>query len=117
MLEMGVVTKEEDILNIIDVYNGDFNALAVVKKILLANKDETLQRYAFLIPADNRERNKELLIQLKGNVDEFININTMQVVSKPWNSFNQGMTSVSMSMSSMAEFVQERLGDNLELLN
>lgn len=117
MLEMGVVKKEDDVKNIIDTYDGDFNALAVIREILLKSKDETLQSYAALVPVDNRERNKELLLQLKGNVDEFININTMQVVSKSWNSFNQGLTNVSMSMSSMAEFVQDRLGDNLELLS
>ena len=117
MLEMGVIAGEDDIINIIDTYRGDFNALAVIRKILLKSKDETLQSYAALVPKDNREKNKELLTQLKGNVNEYININTIQVIHKSWNLFNQGLTSVSMSMSSMAEFVQDRLGDNLELLN
>lgn len=117
MLEMGVIAGEDDVINIIDTYRGDFNALAVIRKILLNSKDETLKSYAALVPKDNRERNKELLTQLKGNVNEYININTIQAVHKSWNLFNQGLSSVSMSMSGMAEFVQDRLGDNLELLN
>lgn len=117
MLEMGVTVGEDDILNIIDTYRSDFNALATIKKILQKSNEEILQRHAALVPTDNRGRNKELLIELKGNVEEFINGSTLRVVSRSWNAFNQGLTSVSMSMSSMAEFVQENLGDDLELLS
>lgn len=117
MLEMGAVKEREDIKNIIDNYAGDFNALAVLREILLKSKNKALHECVSLVPLDNREKNKELLAQLKGNVHKYINISAVQSVSRSWNMFNQGLTSVSMSMDSMAQFVQDRLGDNLELMN
>lgn len=116
MLELKAVREKEDIQNIIDTYAGDYNALAVIKKILLNSSDETLALYAFLIPEDNRERNKQLLNQLKGNVERYISTKALRDTSKTWNTFNQGLTGVSSSMDSMAEFVTNKLGDDLELL-
>lgn len=117
ILEMGVVGSKDDIQNIIDVYKGDYNALAVIREILYKSKDEEIQKFASLVPGDNRGENKRLLSQLHSNVDKYINVDTVRGVSKSWNAFNHGMTSVSSSMDSMSKFVQDRLGDNLELLN
>lgn len=117
MLELEVVKEQDDILNIINTYAGDFNALAAIREILHQSKNEQLQNYAILIPTDNRSKNKSLLTQLRGNVDKYINIDTVQSASKSWNVFNQGLTGVSMSLDSMSQFVSERLGDMLELLN
>ena len=116
MLEMGAITEKEDVKNIIDTYTGDYSALALIKTVLTKSEHESLKDSAFLIPADNREQNRRLLGQLRDNVDQNINISTMRTVSKSWNSFNQGMTSVSMSMDSFVQFVTDRLGDNLELI-
>lgn len=117
MLEIGAVREQDDVQNIIDTYAGDFNALAAIREILKQSKYESLQNYATLIPADNRSKNKRLLAQLRGNVDKYININTVQSASKSWNTFNQGLTGVSMSLDSMSQFVTDRLGDDFELLN
>ncbi len=116
MLELGAIHEKEDIQNIIDTYAGDFNALSMIKKILKNSKDETLVLYASMVPEDTRDRNKQLLNQLKGNVDKYINVETLKASSKAWNAFNQGATGVSTSMDSMAEFVENKLSDNLELL-
>lgn len=115
-LELGAICEKDDIQNIIDIYAGDFNALAMIKKILKNSGDEMLVLYASMVPEDNRDKNKQLLNQLKRNVDTYMNINTLKSASKAWNSFNQGLTGVSASMDSMAEFVETKLGDNLELL-
>lgn len=115
-LELGAIREKDDIQNIIDTYAGDFNALAMIKKILKNSNDETLVLYASMVPEDNRDKNKRLLNQLKGNVDTYMNVNALKNASKAWNSFNQGLTGVSASMDSMAEFVETKLGDDLELL-
>lgn len=117
MLEIGSIRERDDVQNIVDAFKGDFNALSAIKKILLKSDDEEMQKFAHLIPEDNREENKRLLIQLRDNVDRYINIDTVRVASKSWNAFNYGSTGVSMSMDSMAQFVQERLGDALDLLS
>ncbi|EXG87937.1 hypothetical protein K413DRAFT_4842 [Clostridium sp. ASBs410] len=116
MLEMAAITEKEDVKNIIDTYTGDYSAMALIKTVLVKSEHATLRDCALLIPADNREYNRRLLGQLRDNVDQNINISTLQAVSKSWNSFNQGLTSVSISMDSMAQFVTDRLGDNLELI-
>lgn len=115
MLELGTVQEKDDLQNIIDTYAGDFNALAVIKKVLKNSGNKVLQDV--VMPEDNRERNKQLLAQLRGNVDRNINNETLKSSSKAWNAFNRGRADVSVSMDSMAEFVETRLGDDLELLN
>ena len=92
-------------------------ALEMIKKAILQGKEENTRKYADLIPADNREHNIKLLRQLSGNVDKYISINAVFVTSKAWNSFNQGLTGVSASMDSMTEFCENRLNDDLSLIN
>lgn len=116
MLEVGAIRAEDDIQNIIDTYADDYNALALIRTMLQKSKDEQIQEFTVLIPADNREENKKLLSQLRGNVDTYINADNVKATSKSWNAFNQGTTSVSASMDSMVEFVENRLDDNLKLL-
>ena len=67
MLELGAVQEKVDLQNIIDTYVGDFNALSVIKKVIKNSGNKVLQDV--VIPEDNREKNKQLLAQLKGNVD------------------------------------------------
>jgi len=115
MLELGTVQGRDDLQNIIDTYAGDFNALAVIKKVLENSGNKVLQDV--LMPEDNREKNKQLLTQLRGNIDRNISNETLKSFSKEWNAFNQGFVDVSVSMDSMAEFVETRLADDLELLD
>ncbi len=112
MLELGTIQSTEDLQNIVDAYKEDFNAMAVIKTIATKKGIDGV-----IFPVDNRERNRQLLNQLRGNVDLYINNERLKSISRTWNTFNQGTTNVSISMDSMAEFVDTRLGDNLELLS
>lgn len=116
MLEFGAVS-EEDIQNIIEMYMGDYNALAVIKKILLKSENENLKACAPLIPTDTRENNRRLLKQFGTNVDNFLNIYAVENAVKTWERSNQGMTSLSLGLDGMIQFVSDRLDDDLELLN
>ena len=102
MIEAGAITDTEDFQNIIDVYKDDYNALAMIRN-LLKSDDPKYIALVMLIPKDNREYNKKLLNDLRNNVD--ININ-------PYTIKNQ----VSMSLQSMAQFVNDRLNDDLEVM-
>ena len=102
MIEAGAITDQEDFKNIIDVYKDDYNALATIRNILKSDDIKYIE-LAMLIPKDNRENNKRLLNQLRNNID--ININPHIIKNN-----------VSMSLESMARFVTDRLGDNLELI-
>lgn len=110
MLELGTIREAEDLQNIVDTYREDFNAVAVIQNIV-ASKGIT----GVVFPVDNREKNRKLLNQLKENVDRYIN--TERAKSDSNASFNQGLTDTPASMDSMAEFIETRLGDDLELLN
>ena len=116
MFEMGAICYEEDIKNIIDTYSGDFNALAVIRQILVNSDNKTWNDCIASIPEDKREKNKELLMQLRSNVNTYINENMIQSILNDWK-FNYGLTGVAMSLDGMIQFVSDRLGDNLELLN
>ena len=118
MLEIGVIQEKEELQFIIDTYADDFNALSMIKKMTnnAANhKNEKLKSVVY--PTDNRVENRELLEQLRGNVEKYISVDTVKYVSKQWNTFNQNVVDVSSCMDSMAEFVETRLGDDLQLLN
>ena len=64
MLEVGAIREEDDIKNIIDTYADDYNALALIRTMLQKSKDEQIQEFTVLIPADNREENKNTTIEL-----------------------------------------------------
>ena len=118
MFKNDLINRPEDAAAIIEVYRRDFpTALELIKKAALQGKEEKTRKYADLIPVDNREHNIKLLRQLSGNVDKYISINAVFAASKAWNSFNQGLTGVSASMDSMTEFCENRLNDDLSLIN
>ena len=118
MFKNDLINRPEDAAAIIEVYRRDFpTALELIKKAALQGKEEKTRKYADLIPVDNREYNIKLLKQLSGNVDKYVSINAVFVTSKAWNSFNQGLTGVSASMDSMTEFCENRLNDDLSLIN
>lgn len=116
MFEVGAITTKDDISSILETYQGDFNAMAVISKMISNSNDENVRNCSFLVPADNREKNKQLLSQLRNNVDAYINVGNLTSDVKSWNRFNQGLSGVSMSLVSMSEFVNTRLGDDLELV-
>lgn len=112
MLELGTIQSTEDLQNIVNTYKDDFNAVATIESMV-----RTKGILGVTFPTDNREKNRQLLNQLRGNVDLYINNERLKSISRTWNTFNQGTTDISVSMDSMAEFVDTRLGDNLELLS
>lgn len=116
MLELKAVQKKDDLQNIIDTYAGDYNAISVIETILKNSKNEVWSKGELDIPADNRDKTKTLLMQLRNNIDRYISSNSLNASSKSWNAFNQDAIDVSSSMDSMAQFVRDKLGDNLELL-
>ncbi|MDF2544335.1 MAG: hypothetical protein K0S47_4053 [Herbinix sp.] len=114
MLEAGAIRDQDDMRNIIDTYKDDFNAMAIIKN-LISEYDQSME-FAGIIPRDTREYNKQLLGQLKNNIELHINYSMMVPGTFAHATMNQGFDSVSMSMDSMAEFVNTRLADDLSLL-
>jgi hypothetical protein len=114
MIEADAINDRDDMQNIIDTYKDDYNALATIKNIL--PKSKQAMEFAGLIPVDNREYNKKLLGQLKGNVDAYINPGIINSSSISSSVFNGGNASAAMSMDSMTEFVNSRLADDLTLI-
>lgn len=114
MLEMGAVREKEDIQNIIDSFTGDFNALAVIRKVLERSSDEELAALAALVPKDNREYSRRLLGQLKTNMDR--DISTQAARDALYSQYNQDFDPVPMGIEGMLQFITDRLDDNLELL-
>jgi hypothetical protein len=102
MIETGAITDSEDFKNIISVYKDDYNALATIRKLIKSDDPNYIELLG-LIPKDNRANNKKLLNDLRNNVNAFINPYTIK-------------SEVSMSLESMAQFVKDRLNDNLELI-
>lgn len=115
MLEMGAIHEKDDVENIIDTYSKDFNAMAAIRKILTDCNNREFLSCIDKIPVDHREKNKELLEQLKGNIDKYINVSMNDAVLQSWK-FNYGITGVAISLDGMIQFVTDRLDDNLELL-
>ncbi|WP_066715702.1 hypothetical protein [Clostridium sp. Marseille-P299] len=113
IIESGAIHDREDMQNIIDIYKEDFNAMAAIRNIL--SKSPQNLEFLGLIPLDNREYNKKLLGDLKNNVELQMNhgmtvsgINTVYTFL--------GTSSTSMSMDSMADFVNTRFADDLSLI-
>lgn len=116
MFEIGAITTKDDIVSIIETYQGDFNAMAIISKMISNSNDANVKDCIFLVPKDNREKNKQLLNQLRNNVNAYINVGNINSFVQSYNSFNQGLGGISMSLVSMSEFVNTRLGDDLELV-
>lgn len=113
MIETGSISNREDFQNIIDVYKNDYNAIATIKNVM---KESSINlEILALIPIDNREYNKKLINDLRNNIDININSNTLKS-SDLYLSLYDTSSSVSLSLSSMSEFIRNRLGENLELI-
>lgn len=114
MLEMGVIREKEDIQNIIDSFTGDFNALAVIRKVLEQSTDEAISGCAMMVPKDNREQTRRLLGQLKNNMDRDISIQA--ACDALHTQYNQDFDPVPLGIGGMLQFITDRLDENLELL-
>jgi hypothetical protein len=113
IIEADSIHDIEDMKNIIDTYKDDYNALATIKNIL--SKSTKAIDFVVLIPNDNRDYNKQLLNQLRNNVDIHINPGMSEASLNTGDSF-MGTSSVAMAMVSMADFVNTRLADDLSLM-
>lgn len=111
MLEADAIHDREDMQNIINIYKGDFNALATIANLIQSGSHS--MEFIGLIPKDNREYNKRLINQLRGNIDNHIDPYTIQHIAKAYNSLG---SSVSMSLDSMIDFLNTRFNDALELV-
>lgn len=116
MLEMGAIVERTDVEDIIAMYSEDSNAMAAIRQILVNCDNRILRDCILLIPEDHREKNKELLERLKGNVDQYINVNLVCTILDSWK-FNYGLSGVLLSIDGMEQFVKDRLDNNLELLH
>ena len=112
MMELGAVTDQTDVKNLIEAYQGDYNAMAVLKKVLMNSQNEQLRSYAMEIPKDYRGDTRRLLGLLRENIDEHVNI---YAVTEAMKGQNQGFTSMSFALDGMISFVRDRLGDDLQV--
>ncbi len=113
MIEAGAIHDRDDMQNIIETYKDDYNALATIKNIL--PKSEQAADFVGLIPADNREQNKQLLGQVRNNVDQYINVYRIENAMKSSDAF-QGASSITFAVDGMIEFANTRLTDDLTLV-
>lgn len=116
MLEMGAISEKTDVENIVAMYSEDANAMAAIRKILIGCDNRVLLDCVHKIPEDHREKNKELLKQLKTNVNTYMNADLVYTIVDNWK-FNYGLSGVLISIDGMEQFVMDRLDDNLELLS
>ena len=116
MIELDAIKNEADIKSIIETYHGDFNALGAVKASLTKSAKQEIRDFAHLVPEDMRERTRTLLNQLKGNIDRHIDGTNVQNAVKSWNLFNTQGGNITASMDGMAQFVTDRLADDLEVV-
>lgn len=113
MIEAGAIHDRDDMQNIIETYKDDYNAMATIKNIL--PKSEQAMDFVGLIPADNREKNKQLLGQVRDNVDQYINAYRIENATKSSDAF-QGASSIVFAVDGMIEFANTRLTDDLTLI-
>ncbi len=104
MIETGAITSREDFKNIVDVYKDDYNAIAMLRRLLESNGDVAL---IDLLPTDNREYNKKLLNDLKSNIKQFI---SDRIGS------NDDIAIISISLTSMHEFIDTKLNDDFTVI-
>lgn len=118
MLELGAVGNVEDFKNILEVYTDDPNAMAMIKELINKSGNESLMQCMSGLSIDVREDSRRLLGQLRGNIDKYVSLKVLRnPVKKSWNSFNGAdLGNVSASLDSMIRFVDERLNDNLEII-
>ena len=117
MIESGGISRKEDMQAIIDTYRGDSMAISAIRNVIpeqASDKDNAVE-WSSVLPKDNRDYNMKLLEQLKGNVDNYMNVSRLNDhAAGIEDSFNDA--SVSLSMESMSEFVEGRFTDDFSLI-
>lgn len=115
-IKSGSITRPEDAQAIIEVYKGNQVALSSLRNAFLKSGREADKDFAALIPADNRDRNIQLLEQLKENINRYIVADVRSGKGKAWGGFNQSNIDVVAPMDGMSEFVNTSLNDDLSLI-
>ena len=110
MLEMGAISSEDDIKNIVETYKDDYNALSAIRKIASDNfTGFESAKILSLLPEDNRDKNINLLNELKDNIDRYINPQSFPTPA--------GATAIqSLQIYSLTNSVQELFDDKLKLI-
>lgn len=114
ILQTGAIKDKTDIRNAVTVYEGDHNAIAAIRKLLITSTIPTYQEIALELPEDTRGKNRELLQRLKSNVDTQINdLGVFQLIHG--NGRTYGETVLYLTLEGFRSFVNDRLNDDMEL--
>lgn len=112
IIESDVIHDVEDIKNIVNTYKDDYNAMATIRNLL--SKNDRAMEFMGVIPDDKRDYNKQLLGQLRNNVDKYINI-TISNGTRYYESF-LGDSAVLLAMDDFIGFISSRFTDDLSLI-
>lgn len=114
ILQTGAIKDKTDIRNAVTVYEGDHNAIAAIRKLLITSTIPTYQEIALELPEDTRGKNRELLQRLKSNVDTQINdLGVFQLIHGNGRTYEE--TALYLTLEGFRSFVNDRLNDDMEL--
>lgn len=114
ILQTGAIKDKTDIRNAVTVYEGDHNAIAAIRKLLITSTIPTYQEIALELPEDTRGKNRELLQRLKSNVDTQINdLGVFQLIHGNGRTYEE--TVLYLTLEGFRSFVNDRLNDDMEL--
>lgn len=114
ILQTGAIKDKTDIRNAVTVYEGDHNAIAAIRQLLITSTIPTYQEIALELPEDTRGKNRELLQRLKSNVDTQINDQGVyQLIHGSGRTYEE--TVLSLTLEGFRSFVNDRLNDDMEL--
>lgn len=114
ILQTGAIKDKTDIRNAVTVYEGDHNAIAAIRQLLISSTIPTYQEIALELPEDTRGKNRELLQRLKSNVDTQINdLGVFQLIHGNGRTYEE--TVLYLTLEGFRSFVNDRLNDDMEL--
>ena len=114
ILQTGAIKDKTDIRNAVTVYEGDHNAIAAIRHLLITSTIPTYQEIALELPEDTRGKNRELLQRLKSNVDTQINdLGVFQLIHGNGRTYEE--TALYLTLEGFRSFVNDRLNDDMEL--
>ncbi len=114
ILQTGAIKDKTDIRNAVTVYEGDHNAIAAIRQLLITSTIPTYQEIALELPEDTRGKNRELLQRLKSNVDTQINdLGVFQLIHGNGRTYEE--TVLYLTLEGFRSFVNDRLNDDMEL--
>lgn len=112
MLELGAISEKQDIENIIQTYQEDYNAMSAISWMISNNQSEDVRSYATMIPKDNRNYTRNLIKKFRNNIDGVV---TVYAVENSLSEETPEFSSLSLSLNGMMEFVNDRLGEDLNV--